>query len=389
MEPHVAAQRDERAVRLFPREVTCVLGFFRERAVRVFTHAHECDVALVDFGRLVHHVEDALRAGQRAHQEVCLLGELIERHRALAHEHEVRRQAADVRQTRQHEQAAYARRHGVVHIRQADDGGDHHTGIRRGFRARVAQGFVAAAEFFKVRLFVVENFLDFLPLDHLLDESVEGREVFLLLRVEFAAAAAVVEDERQHQGEEPDDDDGQTRVEHDEHDDRARHNDKALDEQRETVVERFGDGVHVVGEAAHQLAVRARIEVAQRQLLRVFEQIAADLRHDLLRGAHHELVVAERAQRARAVHQRHEEHHAREPRHVAGDDVIVDDGLEQIRAHDVCEARNDDHHGHGRERKLVPAEVGREPAQRLFRVFRAFVCRLSRHYNPAPSCCDW
>ena len=85
-----------------------------------------------------------------------------------------------------------------------------------------------------------------------------------------------------------------------------------------------GEAQHV---PAHQLPVGMGVKIGQGQLLGVFEQILPDPSHDFLAGDHHELVVAQRGERARSVHKRHQHDGPYEARNVAGQDIVVDHGL--------------------------------------------------------------
>ena len=69
------------------------------------------------------------------------------------------------------------------------------------------------------------------------------------------------------------------------------------------------------------------VKIGKGQLLGVLEQILPDPSHDFLAGDHHELVVAQRGERAGSIHERHQEDGPYEARNVAGQDVGIDHRL--------------------------------------------------------------
>ena len=323
---HIAAQGRARAVRFKP---VPALAVFR------MGEAHR---ALVHFRGLAHGLEDALRAGQRRKEEVGLSGELVDGHGRLAHEDQIAGEAAHVRQTVEGKQSAKDGDDGVVDVGDGDHGGHHGGGIALRALAGLAQGLVALAELFQVRLLVVEDLDDLLAADHFLDIAVELAQVLLLMAVMRLAAAAAVTDVEEHGQIAQHHEQRQPPVEDEEEQQRARDLDEALDEHGEAVVEGVGDGVHIPGEVAHDVAVPAGVEKAQGQFLQMRKEVAADVIEHFLGGLDHRLRVAQGAERAHAVDAGGEDHALDERVHIAVDQ-IVDHGADHVGAQEVAKGR--------------------------------------------------
>ena len=143
---------------------------------------------------------------------------------------------------------------------------------------------------------MVEYLHHLLARRHLLDVAVQVPQGGLLPAVICLAplpAEADIEEHdhiahRHHQGEPP--------VEDEEHGEGAHHLDKALDHHGEGVVQGVGDGVHVVGEVAHHVAVAAGVKEAQGQGLEVGEQVPPDVVEHLLGRPHHGLGIPQGGQ---------------------------------------------------------------------------------------------
>ena len=226
---------------------------------------------------------------------------------------------------------------------------------------------------------MVKDLFHLRPGDHLLDEAVQVPQPGLLLVVVLPAAPAVPLDEEGHGRQEEDDDEGQPDIEHQQHGNGAHDHDAALNNHGEGVVERVVEGVHVVGEAAHQLAMSVGVEVFEGQGLHMGEEVGADLSHHLLGGVRHELVIAPGGQHPRQVHAAHAQQHHQQPAHVAGQDVIVDGGLQEVGAHDVGPAADKDQHRHDAQGQLVPPQVAHELPEGLFRILGPLVGHCFRH----------
>ena len=333
----------------------------------IVARPHELHAAVVHLGRLMHHGEHALRAGKRREQEVRLLGELVDGHGRLPHEHEVAREHAHVRPAVDGHPAAEHRHDRVVHVADGHDRGHHRGRIRLRARARHAQALVLLAEGEKVGVLVVEHLHDLLPAEHLLDVPVELAEHPLLPLVERAALLRGVPDVGEHADIAQHHDERELPVEHEDHDERAHDLDERLDDHREAVVHGLGHGVDVVRKVAHDVAAVMAIEEAQRQRLDVREKVAPDFDEHALRRMHHELSVAERREHAHAV-DAGGEHDAAHEVAVRARGERVDHRPDHVRAQKVRRGGCGDEHRHRAEHELVPAEVREQLAYRSAQV---------------------
>ena len=235
---------------------------------------------------------------------------------------------------------------------------------------------------------MVENLFHLRPGYHFLHEAVDASQIFLLLDEIFPAPLSIILDKQEHEKQKSDDDEGQPEIQHHQHDDGSAHHDETLDQQGETVVQRLREGVHIVRETAHQLPVGVGVKIGKGQLLGVFEQIPSDPSHDLLTGDHHELVIAQRGERARAVHERHQKDGPDQARNVAGQNIGIDHRLEHIGAEKVRKAADTDQQAHEQDGPLVNPHVMEQTLHRFCAVLRSGISVVSRHYSPAPSCCE-
>ena len=184
----------------------------RQSAVCIFSHIAQGHAAFVHLRLLIHHLENALGAGESRQQEVDLLGELVHGHRALAHVHQVGSHGSQVRQPGHGEEAAHAGGDRVVYIGEGHDGGNGHAGVGQGLGGSLAVRLVAAAEFLEVLGLVVEYLLHLLTGHHLLHKAVDTAQVFLLPGEIFPAAPPVKADKGHHKAQKDENDHGQPPV---------------------------------------------------------------------------------------------------------------------------------------------------------------------------------
>ena len=345
------------------------------------------DLALVHLGRKLHNGKHALRAGKRREHEVAELRELVEGHGGLAHEHQVRGEAAHVGLAGDRHHRAEHGDGGVVDVADHDGAGHHGEGV--GLRAgpRAAQVLVEAAEAGEVRALVVEDLHDLLAGHHLFHVAVQRAERGLL-RGEVALGAPAREARVQHhdrvarerhEGEPP--------VEHQQQHQGAHRLHRRLHHVGEAVVERLAYGVDVVGEVAHHVAVARAVEERHRQAHDVAKQVAADVEHDVLRRVHHDLRVRERRRHGHRVDGRRRRNVRREARHVAGGDA-VHDRLDHVRSREVARARDRHQHGHGEHVELRVSHIAHERPHGAAHVLgpRAARCLTLRHRHHPPWC---
>ncbi len=381
LKAHIPPQGRQGAVRLLPGPAA---RLFRAggQAAAALLHVDQDGSALVHLAVLVHDLEDPLRAGQGGQQEVGLLGELVDGHGGLAHKDQIAGQAAHVGGAVDGHDAAQHRHNGVVEIGDGDHRGHHGGRIALGPGARPAQGLVFLPELLQAGPLVVEHLHHLLAGHHLLNVAVQLTQGDLLPGVVFLAPlpaeADVAEHDhiagRHHQGQPPVEDkqDGQG----------AHHLNEGLDHHGEAVVQRVGNGVHVVGEVAHHVAVAVGVEELEGQGLEVGEEIPPDVPQDLLGGPHHDLGVAVGGQDPQGVDARRHRHAGHQVGKGPGGQG-VDHRPDHIGPQQIGQGADGDQHRHRQQQELVPPQIGQEGAQGVPQVFRLFRTELpGRHGHP-------
>ena len=130
------------------------------------------------------------------------------------------------------------------------------------------------------------------------------------------------------------------------------------------------------------------VKIGKGQLLGMFKQIPSDPPHDFLAGDHHELIVAQRGERAGSVHERHQNDGPDQARNIARQDIGIDHRFEHIGAENVRQAADADQKGNKQDGPPVYAHVMEQPLHRFCAVLRSGISVISCHYSPAPSCCE-
>ena len=127
-----------------------------------------------------------------------------------------------------------------------------------------------------------------LALDQLLDIAI-GLADRLLLELEVSGALpADCFDHQQHHHQHRNDQEREHRAQHQHHHKGTHHRDAGGEHLHNAVAQRLAQGIHIVGIAAHQLAVRMRVKEGNRQILHMVKQIAPDIRQRRLRNADHQ-----------------------------------------------------------------------------------------------------
>ena len=155
---------------------------------------------------------------------------------------------------------------------------------------------------------MAEHLDDFLPGHHFLNEAVDAAQI-RLLRDKVLARQFREFGGRQHLERQQDERENRHNpriVQHGEehHDDGNR----AVDDFGDALADELAQGVHVVGVDGHDVAVRVRVKVADRQGLHVREQVRADFEHRALADADHQAladVAGGNAQREDAAQRNH------------------------------------------------------------------------------------
>ncbi len=309
---------------------------------------------------------------------------MVDRHRRLAHTDKIGRESAQIDPPGDREKRADTGGNGIVEI-----GNAHHYGnqeARVGHRARGGSLhlLIPPAEFLKVALFVAEDLHDLLPAHHFLEKPVQAAHIFLLVRKIGMAFFPAVPQEQEHQEKAGKNDHGKRRVQDDQHHEIAHDDDGALDHHGKAVVQRFGDRIDIVREAAHQLAVRLGIEKADRKLLNLVEKIPADFRNDFLCDLHHQLGIEISCGGARQINSPHEPQHPDQTGNIAGKNVLVHRRFQQVGSVDVGQRADGDQRRNNQQGKTVHPEIPPQEAERFPDILRLFVPHCPWHYATAP-----
>lgn len=360
---------------VLPGPFSCPLRAFFQVSLTIHRDVCKDYVACVLLRRLVHHVEYPLCAGQCGQHEVRLLGELVYRQGGLSHKDEIACQGADVDAAPDGHQAAQDSHHRVVDVGDADHHGDHGAGVGGGLCPRLPQESVFLVEGPQAVRLVVEDLDHLLAPDHLLDVAVQLAQVLLLVIEIVGALFPAVADVEEHGGVPKNDQETELPVQDEEDGQRPHNLDKTLDDHGKAVVEGIGDGVHVVGEAAHGVPVRVGVKVPERQLFHGVEEVPADVIDDLLGGFYHGLAVAEGRGRPGQVDGGGDRHAEDEPLQVPRHDILVDDGLYHVGAKQVGSRADGDKKGHRRQQEFMHAHVGEELPKCAPQVFGALSVR--------------
>ena len=244
-------------------------------------------------------------------------------------------------------------------------------GLRGGGGAAVV--LVAAAKSLFSLVLVVENLDDLLSLDHLFDVTVDNTDVLLLLGKVAPAALAHGHHHQQHQQQCEHCYQEQQGTHDNHHHHHADKGQRAGDNGAQTVVEHLGNGLNVVGVAAHQFPVGVGIKVAEGQVLHLGEQVPPNGLRGRLGDTDHDPGVDIAAQRSRDVDRGQEAQHFPEARDVAGENIIVGQGLEHEGAGHGAGAAEKQAQRHDDQQELGAAQIAQKPPDGLAHILRPLV----------------
>ena len=365
------------------------VGALGEGTVGGLPHRDKIHRACIHLGVLLHGGEDTLGTGQGGQQEVALLGELVDGHGGLAHKDQIAGQAAQVGPALHDHEASQHRDDRVVDIPDTDHRRDHGGGVALGAGAGLAQFFVAGGKALQVGLLVVEHLDHLLAGDHLLNVGVQFAQAALLPGVERPAVFGAEVNIPEHGGVAHHHQQRQLPVQHEQHDQRARHLDEGLDDQGEAVVQGVRDGIHIVGEEAHQVALAVGVEELKGQRLQVGEEVAADLPQHLLGGADHDLAVAQRAEGAHQVNHRRQAHAGGQVGEAAVFQQAVDHRADHVGADEGRDGAEGSQHRHQGQHDAVVFQVDPQAAEGMFQILRAAPAGNTHHCWSPPFRWDW
>ena len=356
VKPHVAPQLRHGAVGSFPGPAAGAVGHLAEGPV-LLLRPDQYGLALVHLRLLLHHGEDALRAGHGGQDGVHLLAHLGDGLGHLLHIQQVRRQGSDVSHAADSQQTAHAAGHGVVDAGEVAHSGHHGAGVGLGGGGRLAVALVEGVKLVNGLLLVVKDLDDLLPLDHLLHIAVHRAQCCLLLLKAHPAAPADGLHREEHQHQKGNGDKRQHPVQIQHHAHGAQEGQGAGDEVCKAGVDHLRNGVNVVGKPAHEVAGLMGVKVPQGQGLHLVEQIPPDGRHSVLGDVYHDPRIGVGA---RARQQERPAQHAQHPdqsREIPRQDIVVDNGLEQVAGQNGCPAAHHQAHRYHCQRPLVAAHV--------------------------------
>ena len=274
MEAHIPPQQSQRMIpRILPGPASGFADAFFYGTLGSLLCRSENHMALIFLRLFLHHAEDPLRPGHGGQHKVGLLSKLIDGHSRLADKDQIAGQAAYIRQAVDGHDPADDGYQGIINIGNTHHHGNHGAGEAHCFDAGLPQLFVSVPEGFQIGGFVVEDLHHFLTGDHLLHVAVQLSQMFLLLVKIVFALFGTVADVQEHGRVPQNHQKGQPPVQEEQQNQGPHYLDKTLDNHGEAVVEGVRDGVHIVGEAAHNVSVGVGVKIFQRQAFHGAEQI--------------------------------------------------------------------------------------------------------------------
>ena len=273
--------------------------FFRYfgETVAFLLAVNERNVSVVFLRLFVEEFEDTVRTGHRHDDRVHLLGYLRYRHDeglCQLQERSDNTDGDDIGKTAfDREESADESNENVKDV--SDVAHDRHQDIRedvRGCRV-LAELFVLLVEDVLRAVFVSKYLNDFLSVDHLFDVAVHVTEGRLLLHEEGGALSADLTHKEDHGERTEKHYDGQVPGGVDHGGERRDDRDARRDHLREALGDHLTECVYVVGVMAHDITVRVRVEVRDRQRLHVLEHITTDISQHVVGDDEHDLALNE------------------------------------------------------------------------------------------------
>ena len=258
------------------------------------------NIALIGLGRLILQGKHARCTRKAHHDRADLLGEHIDvTRKLLGHVQEGNDNGNTEGHTRKREvlrpgcqeDAADRGDHGVQDVTDIGNDRAEDVGIAVRVGAGVAKPLVDLGKIVVAFLLMAEHLDDLLPVHHLLEKALGLGNRLLLCNKEARRATADLFGNKEH-GHYPEEHHKRHRdtvIDHNEED--GQDNGAGLQKRRERARHQFTQGIHVVGIAAHDLAVLVGVKVAERERLHLFKHRGAKLVQKALRDIGHQLVV--------------------------------------------------------------------------------------------------
>ena len=292
-----------RLVRVTPRPFARAFGAFGDIAVLVDMRVDKLNVAVVRFGLFVQKFENTFRACKPHDDRVDLHGDLPDVQCELAGHIEERHDDADAHhalgkaddgQVARADHDENARHDGdddEHEMPYIHDGGHENVTVFVRLVGSVAQFVVDFIEIALCLLFVAEHLDDFLSAHHFFDKTFRFADDDLLADKVFGAVASHVFCDYDHERHAREHHDHQPDAVN-EHDDEQRdRSDDGIEGLRNALRNELPQSVGIVGIGTHDIAVRVRIEIADRQCLHAVEHIVSDIHQKALRDDRHALVI--------------------------------------------------------------------------------------------------
>ena len=356
VKPHIAPQLRHGAVRGLPGPAAGAVGHLPERPV-LLLRPDQHSLALVRLGLLLHHGEYALCAGHGGQDGIHLLAHLGNGLGHLLYIQQVRRQGANVPHAADGQQAAHAAGHGVVNAGEVAHGGHHGAGVGLGGGGRLAIALVEGVKLVDSLLLVVKDLNDLLALDHLLHIAVHRAQGRLLPLKAHPAAPADGLYRQEHQCQESKGDKRQHPVQVQHHPDGPQEGQDAGDEVCKAGVDHLRNGVDVVGKPAHKVTGLVGVKVPQGQGLHLVKQIPPYGRYGVLGNVDHNPRIGVGAQARQGEGPAQQAQHFDQSREIPRQNIVVDNGLEQVAGEDGPSAAHQQAQCHQHQSSLIPAHV--------------------------------
>ena len=364
-------------VGMLPGPDAGALGGLHQLVILAILDVDQGDITLVGLAGLVHHLEDTLRTGQRHDHAVGLHGHLADGHiealvQAQEGHHGTQGHAADI-----------ANGHGcacqstdcVAGIAQLCGNGHDDVGVAVGLLGAFLQLIVQLPEAIQSLLLVGEHLDDLLALHHLFDVAVHLAQILLLGHKVLAAHGSDLLGAEQHQGHHQHGDNGELPAHQAHAGEHGHDGDGAGHQLGDALADHLAQGVHIVGVHRHDVAVGVGVKIPDGQAFHVGEKLDTQVAQGALGHVDHDTGVEPCGQHADGVDAANAHQCACQRAEVRrgllghGDDVIIDQGLEEEACLHVCQRADDDADQHkDAVGQIVLEHLIHDPLEQLARV---------------------
>ena len=152
---------------------------------------------------------------------------------------------------------------------------------------------------------MTEHLDHLLSVHHLLDESVDGTKVFLLLDKVFSASSGDGFGREQHQADHNQCEHRQGNTEDHHTDEHTDNGDQTVDDLRNTLADHLTEGIDIIGIDGHDIAVGMAVKIADRQFFHMFKHVVTERPHGSLGHIDHNSVVSKGRSHTKKVEASH------------------------------------------------------------------------------------